>query len=254
MISIVTPHYNGKYYHEAFFDSLLSQSYVFWELVIVDDASTQEDFDSLLEFARVDDRIVVVRNEKNLGVSAARNKGISLARYDYIAFIDIDDLWSYEKLEEQLFFMRVNSADFCAMSFSVKDGNQTETVGYSTPSDINLGSLLRFKVNIACSTVMYRRDRIRFLFCEELSNAEDYHLWARILLESDFKGIYYSRKALVTYRKSRNSLSSNKIKQLKGVFVANHKLFGSLRGTYYTVHYVLNSLYRYGQSFYRNRE
>ena len=99
MISIVVPIYNGENYIEDCVRSILSQIYQDWELILVDNASEDDSLLKCKEFARKDDRIQVLQQHRNMGVSAARNLGIEKARGEFITFIDIDDWVEQDYLE-----------------------------------------------------------------------------------------------------------------------------------------------------------
>ncbi|GHU02627.1 hypothetical protein FACS1894147_04910 [Spirochaetia bacterium] len=112
LISIITPNYNSEAFIEATIESVLAQTYQNWEMLIVDDCSTDGSYDIALRYAENDKRISVHRMEENTGAALARDKGIELAAGEYIAFLDSDDMWLPEKLEKQLAFMQKNNCDF----------------------------------------------------------------------------------------------------------------------------------------------
>jgi glycosyltransferase involved in cell wall biosynthesis len=113
LVSIITPNYNCAQFIAQTIDSVLAQTYQNWEMLIIDDCSTDGSYDIALKYAEKDTRIRVYRMGKNGGAAFARNKAIELSRGDYLAFLDSDDLWLPEKLEKQLQFMQSNDCDFC---------------------------------------------------------------------------------------------------------------------------------------------
>ena len=113
MVSIVMPYYNASRYIKETIRSIINQTYQNWELIIVDDCSTEPDTAIALEDVRLlDSRIVVTSTEQNGGAGLARNIGIKMAKGRYLAFCDSDDWWYPTKLEEQLKFMQDNNYPF----------------------------------------------------------------------------------------------------------------------------------------------
>jgi glycosyltransferase involved in cell wall biosynthesis len=112
LVSIITPNYNCVQFIAQTIESVLAQTYQNWELIIIDDCSTDGSYEIARSYAKRDKRIKVFRMEKNSGAALARNKGIELSHGDYLAFLDSDDIWISEKLEKQLQFMQTNNCDF----------------------------------------------------------------------------------------------------------------------------------------------
>jgi teichuronic acid biosynthesis glycosyltransferase TuaG len=112
LISVITPCYNSARYIAKTIESVLAQTYQNWEMIIVDDCSTDNSYQTAIAFAEKDKRIRVYRQEQNSGAALARNKAILESRGKYVAFLDSDDLWLPEKLEKQLRFMQKNNSDF----------------------------------------------------------------------------------------------------------------------------------------------
>ena len=102
MVSIVMPAYNAEKYIEQAIRSVINQTYKDWELIVIDDGSIDNTASILFELAALDSRIHALKNEKNCGASYTRNRAISLARGEWIAFLDSDDLWKPEKLDRQI--------------------------------------------------------------------------------------------------------------------------------------------------------
>jgi teichuronic acid biosynthesis glycosyltransferase TuaG len=112
LISIITPNYNCAQYISQTIESVLTQTYQNWEMLIVDDCSTDGSYEIALKYAAKDNRIKVYHMDQNSGAAACRNKAIELSQGDYLAFLDSDDLWLPKKLEKQLRFMIENDCDF----------------------------------------------------------------------------------------------------------------------------------------------
>lgn len=244
MISIITPHYNGSVFHKQFFESLMKQTFIDWELIIIDDFSEKTHYLNLKYFASKDSRIHLIRNKTNKGVSYSRNRGLLKAKGSFIAFLDIDDIWHIDKLNFQYNTMINNSIDFCCTAFTIVD-EKSKILGYSKyAKELNISNVLKFNINIACSSVMLRKETIVTKFDESLSHAEDYLFWGEILNNKKFNSFIIKDPKYLIYLKSVSSLSSNKFKQLSGVLKANYKLVGPKRALYFTVFYIINSLKR----------
>lgn len=106
LVSIIMPSYNTAKYISAAIESILNQTYENWELIIVDDCSTDNTDEILTEYAKKDSRIRYYKNEKNSGAAVARNRALRQAKGKWVAFLDSDDLWEKDKLEKQICFMK----------------------------------------------------------------------------------------------------------------------------------------------------
>ena len=121
LVSIVVPCYNVSKYIGAAIDSVLAQTYSNWELLITDDASTDDTVDIVSEYVERDHRIHLYRLEENCGAGMARNNSVAYAQGRYIAFLDADDWWYPNKLELQMRFMLSNGYEFKFTAFEYED-------------------------------------------------------------------------------------------------------------------------------------
>ena len=119
MVSIIMPYYKKKIFFLLSLESVLNQTFQNFEIIIIYDDSDLFDLDYILEKQKIDKRITVIKNNKNLGAGFSRNKGISISNGKYIAFLDCDDCWHPEKLEKQLNFMKDNKISFSFTSYDV---------------------------------------------------------------------------------------------------------------------------------------
>ncbi|MBT8295755.1 MAG: glycosyltransferase, partial [Gramella sp.] len=117
LVSVIMPAYNSEVFISEAIASVRSQIYSNWELLIIDDASTDATKEIILEFSQNDERIKILENASNRGTHYARNKGIVAAQGDLIAFLDADDLWKPEKLQKQVKFLREENATACFSSY-----------------------------------------------------------------------------------------------------------------------------------------
>ena len=181
MISVIMPAYNAAQYIEAAIRSVMAQTVTDWELLVLDDCSTDHTCAVVEKLATEDSRIRLIRNEQNKGVARVRNQGFELCRGEYVALLDSDDAWLPEKLERQLARLKSTGADLCYCSYEVMDGKgEKARADYLVPEETDFEKLLRENV-IGCSTVLLRREVIeKYRFNTDFYH-EDYILWLQLL-------------------------------------------------------------------------
>lgn len=205
------PAYNAGRTISESIDSVLSQSYQDWELLVVDDCSKDNTLDIIQKYAECDDRIVVVRNEKNLGVAATRNKAIAMARGEWIAFLDADDLWRADKLEKQVALMQSDGTidmSYTASAFMDNDGNQFSYI-MPVEKNITFNELLHRNV-MSCSSVMLKSDLMKSIKMPNDKMHEEYYCWLTFL-KSGRRSVGINEPLLV-YRLGTATKSSNRLK------------------------------------------
>lgn len=212
MVSIITPLYNSEAFVTETVKSVISQTYANWEMIIVDDCSTDSSYDLVEAFSKTEDRIKPVRLEENCGVAAARNTAIELAKGRYIAFLDSDDLWLPMKLERQITFMKETGALLSYTGYSkIDDDGNISGRALNVPAEVSYSELLSSNV-IGCLTAVYDSWKLGKRFMPVVSH-EDYALWLRILKEGNVAhGI---NEPLAKYRVRRASVSGNKLKAIR---------------------------------------
>lgn len=206
LVSIIMPVHNGEVTIGESIESVRAQTYPIWELIIVDDDST-DNTRNIIEQYIEDVRIRYYRQDKNSGVAAARNKGISLAGGRYIAFLDSDDLWLPEKLQRQISFMEEHSYGFTYTEYRQFTDNPQEAGKIVKVQDcVDYRELLKGN-DIGCLTVVLDR-----MFFSDINmpqeRHEDYITWLNLL--RDGKKAYGLHSDLARYRKSEKSLTGNK--------------------------------------------
>ena len=208
LVSVITPLYNGARYVMGTISSVQSQTYENWEMIIVDDCSTDDSQEIVLKLAAQDSRIKYYKNEKNLGAADTRNRAISLAQGRYIAFLDSDDLWKPEKLERQLARMEETQTAFSYTACEVidTDGKTTGKERY-VPESVSYKRLLKGNV-IPCLTVVLDRTKFESIVMPKIGH-EDYATWLALLRECG--QAYGINEVLASYRESSSSLSGNKL-------------------------------------------
>lgn len=208
-VSIVMPVFNAARTLAESVRSVLGQSFPNWELILVDDGSTDGSRDLILDLAKRDDRIRPLLLSTNLGAAGARNAAMDLVQGRYIAFLDSDDVWKAEKLEAQVRFMEHTQAaiSFTDYEWIDVDGHPLHVVVQAqdqpTWRDLTWGN------NIGLSTSMVDRERSGLPLMPELRLNHDYAMWLEMLR----RGLSARRipEVLVGYRMLPGSLSQNKI-------------------------------------------
>ena len=219
LISIIMPSFNtGKYITETI-ESVLAQSYKNWELIIVDDCSS-DNTDEIVSTYLSDDRIHYLKNEKNSGAAFSRNIALRKAKGKWIAFLDSDDLWMPEKLEKQLSFMKSNGYFFSYTDYEEIDVNGKQTgVRVTGPRKVTKTGMYNY-CWLGCLTVMYDADKIGLIQIENIKKNNDYAMWLKVCHKAD---CYLLDECLAQYRKGRvGSVSTHSIKTMIGW---HYKLF-----------------------------
>lgn len=218
LVSVIIPVYNSAKYIEETINSVLNQIYQNFEIIIVDDCST-DDSCKIIENLK-DKRIRLIKLEKNSGVAVARNTAIENANGQYIAFLDSDDTWVRNKLQLQMEQMEEEvSFSYTAIGM-IDEKNQIVKEHISVPVECSY-RLLQKNTLIATSTVLLDRNYIRYFKMPNMRSGQDYATWMMILREGIVAhGI---NKPLVFYRKRNSSLSSNKMKSVKQVWTIQRK-------------------------------
>lgn len=217
MITVILPVYDGEKYISQAIESVLKQSYSDLELIIVNDGSTDKTENEIFKFK--DDRIKYV-TQSNLGPSAARNKGMSIAKGKYFAFIDADDLYESTKIEEQVKILD-NKKEICVVYndyFEVDEyltHIRTVSPEYVSECRYDLLAMMLFRPVISCpSSIMIRRDcydRGLKYNCT-YKHGDDYDFLINLLKYYNF---YYIHKPLYIYRKHNSNLTNQLEAQIK---------------------------------------
>lgn len=212
-VSIITPAYNAMPYLKYTVESVLQQTYPHWELLIIDDGSSDDTFACAEAFAAADSRIHAIKNEKNMGVAATRNRGIELAEGAYIAFLDSDDMWREDKLMRQLTLLQNAKADIAYSAYSFIDANNTPLgKPYLVPNTTDFKKMLLENV-IGLSTSMVKSDLLKQHRFDSSFYHEDYVLWMELL--RDTAKAVGDTDCLVQYRVMAGTRSANKINAAK---------------------------------------
>lgn len=235
LVSIITPVHNAYDHIEETIDSVLAQTFSDWELILVDDKSSDDGLEILKKYENKDSRIKLLKNPHNQGAAITRNKGIELAKGRYIAFLDSDDLWKPTKLEKQLEFIKKNEYAFTYTAYEKLKGNKIVGV-QEVGEKVSHNELLK-TCSIGCLTVMYDTHLLGKMYMPIISRRQDFALWLKILKEIPFA--YGLNEPLSIYRLRQDSISGNKLKAAKYQWRV-YREFENLNffeAGYYFIHY-----------------
>jgi glycosyltransferase involved in cell wall biosynthesis len=245
LVSIITANYNAAKYISDTIESVLAQSYDNWEMIIVDDCSSDNSIEIIESYIAKDSRIKLVQLEQNSGAAVARNRAIELAQGRFIAFLDSDDLWQSDKLEKQISFMLKNGYIFSYSHYDLIDeDNKRYGITFKAPPKVSYNDLLK-TCSIGCLTAIYDTKSLGKVTMPLILKRQDYGLWLKILKKIDYAYCY--DESLAIYRTRTNSISSNKIKaaQYQWKIYRDVEKLGIFKSIFYFIHYVYNGLRKY---------
>lgn len=213
LVSIITPTYNcGKYIAETI-ESVQAQTYQNWEMIIVDDCSTDNTKEIVRQYRVCDSRIKYYRFKNNLGAAAARTVSMKLANGQYMAFCDSDDLWVPNKLEKQIEFMNKNGYAFTCTAYE-KINEKSESIGKVRKTIVKCDyDRLLLDCPVGNSTVMYDVSKMGKFKVPNIKKRNDDALWLKMLKKEKY--IWGMPDVLMKYRIRSRSISSNKISLIK---------------------------------------
>lgn len=243
LVSVITPFYNSARFISETIESVINQTYSNWELILVNDCSTDDSVAMVKQFAKRDDRVKLIELKVNSGVAEARNEGLRLAKGKFVAFIDSDDLWDPSKLETQLNFMCAHNYAFCHTAYRKIDNAGNVFVNeVEVSAEVNYKSLLKHN-EIGCLTVMYDVSQLGKYYFPKMGH-EDYATWLQILRNANTS--FGLNKVLGSYRVHIGSVSSNKVKAAKYTWgvLRNSERIPFIKALYYFSFYAMNAIAR----------
>ena len=213
LVSIITPTYNCGKFIARTIDSVLSQTYTNWEMIIVDDCSKDDTKEVVEKYMENDSRIKYECLENNSGAAVARTRAMELATGSYMAFLDSDDIWKPEKLEKQLKFMVENDINFSCTEYEQID-EEDNKLGrvIKVVKKTNYNRLL-LDCPVGNSTVMYNVEKMGKFEVPNIRKRNDDALWLQMLKKEKY--IVGMHEVLMEYRIRQNSISSNKFNLIK---------------------------------------
>lgn len=211
LVSIITPSYNTAQYISKTIESVKAQTYQNWEMIIVDDCSSDDTDNVVLPYLE-DKRIKYIKNEVNSGAAISRNIALREAKGKWIAFLDSDDLWTPEKLEKQIHFMEENGYHFSYTNYEEIDIDGKKTgVKVTGPKKITKMGMFNYCWP-GCLTVMFDAQKIGRIQIEDIKKNNDYAMWLKVCKKAD---CYLLAEYLGQYRKGRvGSVSTHSIKTM----------------------------------------
>ena len=213
LVSIITPTYNCGKFIARTIDSVLAQTYINWEMVIVDDCSQDDTKEVVKGYMEKDSRIRYECLESNSGAAVARTRAMELAEGQYMAFLDSDDIWKPEKLEKQLRFMEDNNINFSCTEYEQIDEDDNKlgkVIKVVKKTDYNR---LLLDCPVGNSTVMYNVEKMGKFEVPNIRKRNDDALWLQMLKREKY--IIGMPEVLMEYRIRQNSISSNKFNLIK---------------------------------------
>lgn len=238
LISIIMPVYNSEKYLERAIESIINQTYTNWELICINDASTDGSLEILKKY--INEKIKVKSLDKNSGTAIARNEALKMAQGRYITYLDSDDYYDSKKLEKQIKFMIENNYafTFTAYAFVNKVGKVTRI---TIPHKLTYKEYMK-NTKLTTNAIMIDTKKINKnnLYMENLKIAEDTKTWLKILKQGEIA--YGLNEILTYYMQWKNSKSKNKIKSANAVWKIYTKEVGTSKAIYYFTCYAVNAI------------
>lgn len=207
LVSIVMPAYNCELFIGTSIVSVANQTYKNWELIVIDDCSTDKTAEIIEKFVMKDSRIKYFKLDRNSGAAVARNNAVELSKGKYIAFLDSDDVWFRSKLSKQVELMESNNIGFTCTSYTKIDEqgqSLNRIITAKKKSDYN-GVLKTCPGN---STVMYNTDKLGKFFIPDIKKRNDYVMWLQIIKKEKF--LYGIEEPLASHRIRKEGISNDK--------------------------------------------
>jgi len=211
LVSVIMPSWNTAKFISKSIQSVIDQTYPYWELLIVDDASSDNTDEVVASFK--DSRIKYLKNETNCGAAVARNRAIRKAQGEWIAFLDSDDLWLPEKLEKMIAFMTENHYSFAYHEYEKIDEESKPLNIYVSGPKVVTKKMMRNYGYPGCLTFMYNAKAMGLIQIKDIKKNNDYAMLLQLCKKSD---CYLLQENLAQYRIRKKSISHDKLlKKLK---------------------------------------
>lgn len=241
LVSVITPAYNCEQFIGVTIKSVVEQTYKNWEMIIVDDCSNDSTSNIVKKYCECDNRIKYLRLDINSGAAVARNTGLKYANGRYIAFLDSDDIWKYNKLERQINFMKKNNYGFTFTEYEmITECGVPINKRVEIPSKVTYKDILKNTI-IGCLTVIIDKEIIGEFSMPNVRRGQDTMTWTSILRNGNVA--YGLQENLAFYRVVKSSLSNNKMRALKRTWdnYRNIENLSFVKCTYYFTFYIFNA-------------
>lgn len=210
LVSVIMPSYNTAGFIKESIQSVQSQTYENWELIIVDDCSTDNTDEIVAAFLK-DARIRYIKNQHNSGAAVSRNRALREAKGKWIAFLDSDDLWEPEKLEKQISFMTDNGYHFSYTNYiEIDEKSKPNGRSVTGPMRITRHGMFNY-CWMGCLTVMYDAEMVGLVQISDMKKNNDYAMWLKICQKTN---CYLLDETLGQYRKRSGSISNHSYTKL----------------------------------------
>jgi len=224
LVSIIIPCFNSEKFISETIQSVQNQTYSNWEIIAVDDCSSETTVAIILEMIEKDSRIQLFQLEKNSGTGVARNKGLSIAKGRYISFLDADDLWKPEKLQKQIDFLTEKNVPFTFSFYDCID-EEGKPLNKRVEAPLNLSYRQLFFCNyIGNLTGIYDANYFGKIPISAIRKRQDWMLWLTVLKK--IKTAQPVPESLAFYRIRENSLSISKFDLIKYNFAVYRRFHG----------------------------
>lgn len=224
LVSIITPSFNSEKFIAETIQSVQNQTYKNWELIIVDDCSSDTTVSIVTKMALLDNRIQLFRSEKNGGTGIARNTALTICKGRYITFLDADDLWKSQKLEKQIDFLKTNNLSFTFSFYDCID-EEGKSLNRTVGAPRNLSYRQLFFCNyVGNLTGIYDVNYFGKIAISSIRKRQDWMLWLTILKK--LKSAKPIPESLAFYRIRENSISASKLDLLKHNFAVYRTFHG----------------------------
>ena len=245
LVSIITPSYNSAKYIAETVQSVQNQTFSNWEMIIVDDCSSDNTEEIIIEIQKTDSRIKFYKLDQNSGSGIARNKGIEQATGDYMTFIDSDDIWFPDFIKNSIEAIQKSKTPFVFSSY--KRSNEELEFIYSdfiVPQKVTYTDILKSN-SISCLTAFLDIKTLGKKYMPKIRKRQDMGLWLQYLKEIPYACGIQQTEAI--YRIRENSLSRNKSNLLKyqWEFYRDVEKLNIFQSLYYMLHWMYRGFMKY---------
>lgn len=216
LVSVIIPVYNVQKYINRTLESVFAQTYENIEIIMVDDQSNDKSAEIIKEYQKDHPEIVYYLQPKNMGAGYARNKALEIAKGQYVAFLDSDDMWKFDKIEKQIRLLNEKKGAFCFTAIEMIDENDKMIKGKRKVKEEIDYKFLLSNTMIPTSGVVVDRCIKGDFRMHIRRGGQDYATW--LMLLKDGTKAYGINEVLVSYRIAGKSLSSNKLNSIKQIW------------------------------------
>lgn len=244
LVSIITPSYNAEKFISKTIESVINQTYLNWEMIIVDDCSTDDTISIIKSFSSHENRIILIENQINVGAAETRNIALRKAKGNFIAFLDSDDIWLNKKLETQINFMIDNDRAFTFSNYNLIDEKGNDLLKeINVPKSIGYFGYLKNTI-IGCLTVVVNKEKVGYFEMPLIKSSHDMALWLLIMKRGFIA--YGIPNTLASYRLVSNSNTVNKQKAALDVWRVYREFenLNIIKSSFYFTFYAFNAILR----------